>query len=144
MFLTVTNNGGDDFASKYDGILYEFPKGKTITVPMAAAQHIFGIGQADKASILSKHGWLNHSSGLQAAMAKLNSFAFGILDKVEPEPLPDEILEEISTPKEQGSAPLQTGAGDKGSSDGLSALSATASDIIGKGSGSNKTITLKK
>jgi hypothetical protein len=76
-YLSVLNNGSTSFKAKYNGVWYEFsPKNKT-TITFEAAQHIFGVGIADKTEVLSRHGWLTHSSGMSSALAKLDEFSFG-------------------------------------------------------------------
>ena len=146
--LRVKNNGADGFAAKYDGVLYSFPAGGGATIPLEAAKHIFGLGQGDKTAVLARHGWLISSVGLNAAMAKLNSFAFSQHTDIEPEPLPETIKVEIAE-NEQRSAPLQTGAEGEASSDGLNDPSVTASPVKLVSNGAkepviNGTISLKK
>ena len=67
MFIRVTNNGTESFTSKFNGLAYEFAPKKPITLDADAARHIFGLGLADKREVLSRHGWLSHSSGVGSA-----------------------------------------------------------------------------
>ena len=100
--LTVKNNNDFNFAGRYNGIDYHFPRGKVIAIPDEAAKHIFGIGSADKNDILVRNGWLLQSNQIEAAMEKLNGFAFNVANEISPG---DEVTD---TPEiEQGSAPLQ-------------------------------------
>lgn len=46
--LYVSNTGNEDFSEKYDGAIYDFPKGETVSVPEEVAIHIFGYGLQDK------------------------------------------------------------------------------------------------
>ena len=148
-FLSVTNNGAEPFSCKYDGILYSFPVGESTACPIEAAQHIFGLGKADKQEVMARHGWITHSTQVAEGQAKLNSFSFeqykepdeGLppliideLEKARQTPTEDEEVMHFSLSKtEQRSAPLIEGTDNKESSDGLSELSATAKDIVGTG-----------
>jgi hypothetical protein len=151
-YIAVSNNGGDNFSAKYDGIQYEFPAGGKTLVPIDAARHIFGLGNADKKSVMARHGWLAHSIGLDAAHAKLNSFSFGAHKDDEP-PIPDDVQEEIAEPEiisfgtEQRSAPLLTEAGGNKDSDGSDVPPVTDNSPAGKVADApnlGKTISLKK
>ena len=142
-FLSVKNNGNEPFSCKYDGILYSFPVGESAAVPIMAAQHIFGLGKADKQEVMARHGWITHSTELDKGYTKLNSFAFSeykepsdklpplILDELEKArqtPTDDEeIMTFSSLKKEQRSAPLLTETGS--SSDGLESATATVGEI---------------
>lgn len=116
MFLTVTNNGNEPFAAKFNGIGYTFSPKEPVTISADAARHIFGVGLADKTEILTRHGWLSHSSQRLSAMAKLDSFSFSIPnDNPADEPVVELASLELPAPdeKEQGSAPLQSGTGEE-------------------------------
>jgi len=115
MFLTVQNNGAQSFSAKYDGVPYTFEPNQKTTISGEAARHIFGVGLADKTEVLTRHGWLNHSSEVANAMSKLDSFAFSIPnDNPDDEPIVE--LAQLGAPaiedeKEQESALLHLGAG---------------------------------
>ena len=113
-FLSVCNNGAESFKSKYNGIEYEFAPKSKIIISTDAARHIFGVGVADKTEVLTRHGWLNHSSHTASAMEKLNSFSFSVPNN-DPDNEPIVELAQLGAPSVveddtgQGSAPLQSG-----------------------------------
>jgi hypothetical protein len=121
--LTIRNNNDFAFTGRYNGIDYDFPAGATVAVPEDAARHIFGVGVADKAEIMTRHGWLGVNANYDVAMQKLNNFSFNVADQFAPGEVVDEKLpyahgwakDEAATEEpEQGSAPLQTGSGGDG------------------------------
>lgn len=117
MFLKITNHGTTPFTSKFNGMEYMFAPNQPTIIGADAAQHIFGVGLADKTEVLTRHGLLTHSSGMANAMAWLDLFSFDIPnDNPESEPLVEfPPLPEIEDDKGQGSAPLQFGTGSDGS-----------------------------
>ena len=70
--IFVTNTNDFDYQDRFDGQDYYFPRGERVTVPMIAAQHMFGLGRADKTENLVRAGWANTSDGVQ----KLARFVF--------------------------------------------------------------------
>lgn len=119
LFLSVRNNGNTPFAAKYDGREYVFAPDQLTIIDADAARHIFGVGMANKTEVLTRHGWLSHSSGLANAMAKLDAFSFSIPNE-NPDDEPVVELASLLTPapvveddNEQGSAPLLLGGGEE-------------------------------
>jgi hypothetical protein len=57
--IFVTN--GNDFVhtDAYDGVEYTFNTGEKVPVPRAAAEHMFGYGNANKTEALVRLGWAN-------------------------------------------------------------------------------------
>jgi len=76
MYFKVTNKNAFDFDAKHAGVEYHFPRGRTVACPEAAARHIFGIGDPDKSSYVSRHGWAKPTEPLQPGIDILNRFAF--------------------------------------------------------------------
>lgn len=114
MHLSVCNNGNTPFASKYNGVEYVFEPKQKITIDSDAAQHIFGVGLADKTEILTRHGWMSHSSQMSSAMSRLDEFSFSIPnDNPDDEPVVElaSLAPVVEDENEQGSAPLQFGTG---------------------------------
>jgi hypothetical protein len=112
MFLKVTNNGQTPFTSKFDGQEYTFLPSEFCVISADAAQHIFGVGIADKSEVLTRHGWLAHSSDTVNAMAKLDLFSFDLPnDNPDEEPVVElaSLTQNVEDTTEQGSAPLQFG-----------------------------------
>lgn len=65
----------------YDGHVYAFPPGEKVMVPLAAAAHMFGVGEADLSRIMQRKGWaFKYDSGSKSfiedkdALAKLRNF----------------------------------------------------------------------
>jgi len=65
---------------RYDGKNYDFLPGKPTLLTLEAAQHIFGLGEEDKAPALNKLGFLipgkEGCDTLEAALEKLDQFTF--------------------------------------------------------------------
>jgi hypothetical protein len=78
LFLSVTNNGAVPFSSKFNGQEYTFSPNQKCTISADVARHIFGVGLNDKTEVLTRHGWMSHSSDMTNAMAKLDAFSFNI------------------------------------------------------------------
>src|ERR1700758_675691 len=79
-------NGAKEFSDRYDGEDFVFPVGEAVPVPMEAARHIFGYGEADKSRALRRQGVLAHSTDKGKANKWLDNFAFEL---VQPPPPPD-------------------------------------------------------
>lgn len=110
MLITV-NNCGDAFKAKYNGIPYEFQAGRSITIPLDAAHHIFGFGLPDKSEVLSMHGWLRHNGEMDAAMARLDNFSFSIPNEIPnniPDNLPEKLKQDIAALKNNIKSPAET------------------------------------
>ena len=100
--LLVKNGNESDFAGRFNGVDYHFPRGKATAVPDDAAKHIFGVGVADKTDVLVRHGWMRHSGEKDKAMEVLNKFSFNVANELNA----GDVLESLDNG--QGSAPLQT------------------------------------
>lgn len=70
--IFVTNQNDFDHQDRFDGQDFFFPKGERVTVPLIAAEHMFGLGMADKTETLIRAGWGNDPQGVQ----KLAAFVF--------------------------------------------------------------------
>lgn len=70
--IFVTNTNDFDHFDRFDGQDFYFPKGERVTVPVIAAQHMFGLGEADKTETLIRQGWANDAAGVK----KLAAFVF--------------------------------------------------------------------
>lgn len=96
-------NAGEDFSAGYDGKEYDFPKGKSVVVPVDAAVHIFGMGESNKVAIYARHGWALPGKGTLAdGKKRLDEFSFEAVDMTLPAPL-----------AERGPAPALQEAGDE-------------------------------
>lgn len=98
----VTNNSEEEFIDGYHGVRYEFLPGKTVEIPDAAAEHIFGYGLENKESHLARLGWIKTRNELKEGLKKLALFAIADDDPskknhslsplvVEQVPLPDNV-----------------------------------------------------
>lgn len=76
MNVYVTNNGKEELIDGWDSVKYTFTPGKTVEVPLAAAEHIFGYGTDDKTPFLVRLGWMKMSNEYDAGMKRLAAFAF--------------------------------------------------------------------
>ena len=70
----VTNRSSDRLAVMYAYKELEFPVGKSVEIPLEAAQYIFGYGKDDKESCLAHLGWIRLHSELEQGMEKLSKF----------------------------------------------------------------------
>ena len=68
---------------RYDGQDYVFKPGVTVALSEEAATHIFGYGLDDKTRALIRLGWLQHSTSLEDALARLDEVQFLSEAKVE-------------------------------------------------------------
>ena len=55
LFCVNTNNFFHE--DSFDGHRYAFPPGEKVMVPMDAARHMFGVGEADKTPVMHRNGW---------------------------------------------------------------------------------------
>jgi len=70
----VTNKGNEKTIGGWDGKKYEFLPRKPVEVPVALAQHYFGLGLTDKTEALIRLGWIKTANDLPGALDKLNMF----------------------------------------------------------------------
>jgi hypothetical protein len=70
----VTNNSDKELVSEYSYKEYKFPVGKTVEVPLKAAQHILGYGQENKEPYLARLGFIRLHSDLEQGLEKLAKF----------------------------------------------------------------------
>lgn len=82
--IFITNHNDFDHQDRFDGQDYFFPKGERITVPLIAAEHMFGFGREDKTENLIRCGWGNLPEGVKF----LANFVFtkGIMVEAPAEP----------------------------------------------------------
>ena len=76
--VVVTNETDKVIKGRYAGKDYVFPVGQAITLPINAAQHIFGFKLADKTGALTRLGWMVNSEQIETAMEKLGLVKFGV------------------------------------------------------------------
>jgi hypothetical protein len=107
--LKVTNKSDIDFADRFDGNDYSFPKGSTVAISEDAARHIFGFGEPEKTPCLVRLGWMKSSREYDEAMKIMSGFVFSVGDT-----LNDGEIQQ----NEQGLAPLHLGAAEEAASDG--------------------------
>lgn len=96
MTLYVTNTGDFDHSDSYDGVLYRFPRGRSVEVTEVVAENCFGYGHPQKFDFVVRLGWTRDSRDLPEALAKLDKFL------ITPEPVQDRSL-----PSAVGVVPLQ-------------------------------------
>lgn len=70
----VTNKSDTVLRDGYGGVFFEFPKNKTVEIPLQVAQHIFGYGKADKEPNLARLGWVRVHSDLAKGLELLAQF----------------------------------------------------------------------
>lgn len=77
--IRVTSHLDKAVTGRYDGKDYLFEPGEPVDMTLAAAQHIFGLGEEDKSSALNKLGFLlpgREDCTLEKALDKLDKFTF--------------------------------------------------------------------
>ena len=57
--VIVVNKNPKTFKDGYNGIVYEFETGKKVPIPVAAAVHIFGFNQEEKAQRNRRSGFMD-------------------------------------------------------------------------------------
>lgn len=72
--VSVTNTGKREFEDGFAGERYDFVPGKRITIPYAAAVHIFGHNVEDKESVLARLGWIRTRNELKEGLKMLAEF----------------------------------------------------------------------
>lgn len=75
-FLQVTNTKLKEFTARFHGEEYRFKINDPVTMPMAAAAHIFGVGEDNKLPAFHRLGWVTVTAQLDSAMKKLKDFKF--------------------------------------------------------------------
>jgi hypothetical protein len=70
--IFVVNKNSFDHQDRYDGEDFFFPQGERVTIPIVAAQHMFGLGMQDKTETLIRLGWALEKDGVK----KLANFVF--------------------------------------------------------------------
>jgi hypothetical protein len=83
-YVQVTNRGLPRFSARYHGVEYRFDQKKPVTIPMAAARHIFGVGAEDAEQVKAFHrlGWLTQTADLERAREKFRTIRFEPVDQV--------------------------------------------------------------
>lgn len=87
----ITNGNLNQFVGRFDGQDYAFPPAQPVYCPDEAAKHIFGLGQVDKSSVLSRNGWATVTGDLEVGLAILNNFKFVSVEQVYDAPLAIEL-----------------------------------------------------
>jgi len=67
----VTNNDEQDFTAEFCAVDYQFKKGETTSLPLAAARHIFGYGDDDKMPYLIRLGWVRLNTEYDKGLERL-------------------------------------------------------------------------
>ena len=55
--LFCVNKNSFYHEDRFNGVLYQFHPGEKVMVPLDAAQHMFGVGVADKTPVMHRLGW---------------------------------------------------------------------------------------
>lgn len=76
--VVVTNGTDKQIKGRYAGKDYFFPVNEAVTLPVIAAQHIFGFKNPDKTSALTRLGWMKNSEEYDTAMERLGLVKFGV------------------------------------------------------------------
>jgi hypothetical protein len=63
--VIVTNKNPKTFSDGFGGMAWTFEPNKKVTIPLAAAIHIFGFNKQDKTTTLRRLGLANHPDGKQ-------------------------------------------------------------------------------
>jgi hypothetical protein len=66
--IFVTNNSDKKLVDGFAGKFYEFLPGKTVEIPIEAANHIFGYEDSNKEPYLARLGWLKNSNEIEDAL----------------------------------------------------------------------------
>jgi hypothetical protein len=72
--VIVTNKTDVALTDGYNGVFYEFLKGKPVEVPVHVAKHVFGYGDENKEPYLARLGWIRSHSDLDLGIERLNKF----------------------------------------------------------------------
>lgn len=75
-YLQVTNNSTKRFKQSFHGVEYDFVPKEPVTLPTAAAVHIFGFGQDNKLPAFHRLGWVTVTAQVESAMKKLKDIKF--------------------------------------------------------------------
>ena len=106
--LFVENRNEFHHTDAFDGRTYQFPPGQKVMLSLEAAQHMFGVGQADKTSVMHRLGWgftydpVTRGFGEDhEAVKKLKNFVFTKAKLVEEQDVPPG---RVTLPSEQPKA----------------------------------------
>ena len=72
--VIVTNKTDIALTDGYNGVFYEFLRGKPVEVPVHVAKHVFGYGDENKELYLARLGWIRSHSDLDSGIERLNKF----------------------------------------------------------------------
>lgn len=72
--VTVTNTGKEELVDSYNGEVFRFAPGKTVTIPALVANHIFGWGEENKEPHLVRLGWVVTRNDLKKGLERLAKF----------------------------------------------------------------------
>jgi hypothetical protein len=73
--IYVTNHSDKILKDGFAGVFYVFEIGKTVEIPIEAAQHIFGYGIENKEPYLARLGWTRTTNDLDEGYARLSKWA---------------------------------------------------------------------
>jgi hypothetical protein len=63
--VVVTNKNPKEFSDGYEGMKFTFKPNEKVSIPLAAAVHIFGFNKENKMDTLRRLGLANHVDGAQ-------------------------------------------------------------------------------
>ena len=72
--IYVTNRWTKSIAFPYNFVMYEFPVGESVEIPIEAASHIFGYDQEDKEPYLIQLGLIKTRNDFEEALRILSRF----------------------------------------------------------------------
>ena len=72
--IFVTNNSDKKLKDGLGGVFYEFPKGKTVEIPVEVARHVFGYGDDSKEPYLARLGWIVSQNDLEKGLEILSQW----------------------------------------------------------------------
>lgn len=75
-YLQVTNNTAIEIRGRFHGVDYRWKSGDALTLPIAAAVHIFGFGRDDKSAAFHRLGWSARTGTLEQAENLLSQISF--------------------------------------------------------------------
>ena len=74
--IYVTNRWNKPVVMSYCFVLYEFPVGLTVEVPLDAARHIFGFDEDDKEPYMVRLGWIRTKNDYDESVKIYDRFEF--------------------------------------------------------------------
>ena len=134
-FVKVKNNNTFAIADRYDGVPYIFGAGKTETIPLDAAQHIFGFREDGDTEamyhyMVQRHGWNTYKVPEETARANVGNIVMTkVSARLVMEP-PQGVAETDAASDE--AIPVKPGPGAKS----LASLAASAKSGLAKAAGS--------